>query len=299
MVRKISCMLIIVLLAIFITTINTYAITPSAGSRYEGIDVSDWQGYIDYSRVAASGIQVVYMKASQGTNFEDPYFDINYENAKANGLKVGFYHYLTATTTQGAIEEARFFASVISGKMPDCKLAMDYESFGGLGVEQINEIANVFLENVARLTGKPVIVYSDLSNAQNTFNAGIAENYELWLAFYGDYNNLENVNTNWNQWIGVQYTDMGIIPGINGYTDRNIFTEDIFIGEVSEIPNTDNPTGTYNTQTIQYIVQSGDTLYQIARRYGTTVQEIATINNIPNPNLIFPGQKFKILNPTR
>ncbi len=43
---------------------------------------------------------MVYIKASQGDNIKDPYFDVNYENAKANGLKVGFYHYLTATTTR-------------------------------------------------------------------------------------------------------------------------------------------------------------------------------------------------------
>ena len=75
----------------------TYAITPSSNPQYQGIDVSDWQGYIDYSQVRASGIEVVYIKSSQGGNIKDPYFDINYENAKANGLKVGFYHFLTAT----------------------------------------------------------------------------------------------------------------------------------------------------------------------------------------------------------
>jgi len=78
----------------------TYAITPSSNPQYQGIDVSDWQGYIDYAQVRESGIEVVYIKASQGTNIKDPYFDINYENAKANGLKVGFYHFLTATNTR-------------------------------------------------------------------------------------------------------------------------------------------------------------------------------------------------------
>lgn len=78
----------------------TYAITPSSNPQYQGIDVSDWQGYINYAQVRESGIEVVYIKASQGSNIKDPYFDINYENAKANGLKVGFYHFLTATNTR-------------------------------------------------------------------------------------------------------------------------------------------------------------------------------------------------------
>ena len=77
-----------------------YALTPSANPEYEGIDVSDWQGYIDYKQVRDSGIEIVYIKSSQGSNIKDPYFDINYENAKANGLKVGFYHFLTATNTR-------------------------------------------------------------------------------------------------------------------------------------------------------------------------------------------------------
>lgn len=111
---------------------SSYALSPDSEAVYEGIDVSDWQGYIDYSLVRKSGIEVVYIKASQGSNFKDPYFDINYENAKANGLRIGFYHFLTATTTIEAEQEAEFFASVISGKTPDCKLVMDYEIFGGV-----------------------------------------------------------------------------------------------------------------------------------------------------------------------
>ena len=72
---------------------SVFAITPVSNLEYQGIDVSHWQGYIDYSEVRRSGIEVVYIKASQGTNIKDAYFDINYENAKANGLKVGFYHF--------------------------------------------------------------------------------------------------------------------------------------------------------------------------------------------------------------
>lgn len=87
----------------------TYAITPSSNPQYQGIDVSDWQGYIDYNQVRASGIEVVYIKSSQGSNIKDPYFDINYENAKANGLKVGFYHFLTATNTRRSRTRSSIF----------------------------------------------------------------------------------------------------------------------------------------------------------------------------------------------
>ena len=293
--KNIIGVFLIITIVFFVNANMSYALTPSSETQYQGIDVSDWQGYIDYSRVKASGIDIVYIKTSQVSTIKDPYFDINYENAKANGLKVGFYHFLTATTTAEAEQQAQFFASVISGKSPDCKLAMDYEVFGGAGVGEINNIAQVFLESVKRLTNKEVIIYSDLSNSRDTFSRELAQNYPLWLAYYGNYNELGNIETNWETWQGVQYTDRGIIPGISGNVDRDIYTKEIFLGETSEIPQTENPNQTTNTQSVYYTVQRGDTLSEIAQRYGTTVQEIASINNIANPNLIFPGQVLRIL----
>ena len=144
--NKILAIIILVTFLFFMNTGFTYAITPVSTDTYEGIDVSNWQGYIDYDKVKQAGIEVVYIKASQGSDLKDAYFDINYENTKKNGLKVGFYHFLTATNTQEAEREAQFFASVISKKTPDCKLALDYEVFGGVGSTEINNIATVFLE---------------------------------------------------------------------------------------------------------------------------------------------------------
>lgn len=172
---------------------------------------------------------------------------------------------------------------------------MDYEVFGGVGVNEINNISQVFLETVRRLTNKEVVIYSDLSNAQNTFGRELANNYPLWLAYYGDYNELINVQTNWETWIGVQYTDRGRIAGIGGNVDRDVYTREIFLDDTSEIPQIDNPTEITNTQSEFYTVRRGDTLYEIAQRYGTTVQELASINNISNPNLIYPGQVLRVL----
>lgn len=295
MLKKLTIIILsfVFLFCMFIN--NTYAVIPVSSLNYEGIDVSNWQGYINYAQVRKSGIEVVYIKASQGTNIKDAYFDINYENAKANGLKVGFYHFLTAVNTQQAEQEANFFASVISGKTPDCKLVLDYETFGGASVEEINLIARTFMKRVQELTNKEVIIYSDLSNARDTFNKNLAEDYQLWLAYYGDYNSLANVETSWQNFIGVQYTDRGRINGINGRVDRDLYTEKIFLDEVSEIPDNVNNEQQINTESIEYTVQSGDTLSEIASRYGTTVQELVDINNIRNPNLIYPGEKLRVL----
>ena len=173
-------------------------------------------------------------------------------------------------------------------------MVLDYEVFGGVGVEESNNIAQVFLESVKRLTNKEVIIYSDLSNARDRFNRSIADNYELWLAYYGDYNNLADVETSWERWIGVQYTDRGNVTGIAGNVDRDLYTENIFLSDTSEIPNTPNPNDNVNTETVFYTIQPGDTLFEIASRYGTTVQELVDINNLANPNLIYPGETLRV-----
>lgn len=295
MLKKLTLAILVIVFVFSININNTYAIEPASNLSYQGIDVSNWQGYINYEEVRNSGIEVVYIKASQGTNIKDAYFDINYENAKANELKVGFYHFLTATNTEQAEQEANFFVSVISGKTPDCKLVLDYETFGGVGRKEINNIARAFMQRVEELTNKEVIIYSDLSNAQSTFDQSLAEDYQLWIAYYGDYNNLINVETSWAEYIGVQYTDRGIVSGISGNVDRDLYTEEIFLDETSEIPNNMENSQSFNTESVEYVVQSGDTLSGIASRYGTTVQELVDINNIQNPDLIYPGEKLRIL----
>ena len=76
--------------------------------------------------------------------------------------------------------------------------------------------------------------------------------------------------------------------------DRDLYTENIFLSDTGEIPNTENPNNSINTETVFYTVQVGDTLSKIASRYGTTVQELTKINNLANPNLIYPGQSLRI-----
>lgn len=283
---KIKVLGITLLILIFLP-VSALATVASSSTIYSGIDVSNWQGYINYEEVKSDGINIVYIKSSQGNNIVDAYFKINYNNAKANGLQVGFYHFLTARNVEEAIEQANFFVSVISNTMPDCKLAMDFEQFGNLNVQEINNISEAFLQRVGELTGKEVIIYSDASNAKNVFSIELAKKYPLWIAEYG----VEvPSNTNWKFWEGFQYTSEGTVNGIQGLVDRDKFTKDIFLSETTQISETGNEEN-YNQDTT-YIVQSGNTLSQIAIKYGTTVKELVMLNNIKNPNLIFPNQKI-------
>lgn len=266
--------------------------TPKDELVYEGIDVSNWQRNIDFAQVKASGIEIVYIKASEGTTFKDPYLEANYENAKSNGLKIGFYHYLTATSVAAAQRQASFFASVIEGKEVDCKLVMDYEEFFGESKPQINEIAIAFMQRVKQITGKDVIVYSNLNNVRNTFGDAVASEGRLWLAYYNNPNNLINVNSSWDTYIGLQYTSSGSITGISGNVDRDRFSKEILMEDLQDEPIDNTPV---DNRIVNYIVKPGDTLSALALQYETTVNEIARLNNIKNVNLIYPGQVLEII----
>ena len=284
--KMIISFLVVVTMPMYILIAPVYAFGPSSSNIYDGIDVSGWQGNIDYSEVASSGIEIVYMKASEGTSFVDPYFNQNYTNAKANGLKVGFYHYLTARSNSEAVAEANFFVSTISGMTPDCRLAMDFESFGNLSAEEINEIGLTFMQTVESLSGKEMVIYSDTSNASNIFGGGLT-NYPLWVAQY----EVEEPtpNGNWDSWVGWQYTDAGEISGINGYVDRDRFTDGILLNENSEVPLPDNTNKPSAGGTTTITIQRGQTLSGSALEYNTTVQILVELNNIANPNLIYAG----------
>ena len=225
---------IFILSIMMLFTIPVLGFPPSNDQLYNGIDVSQWQGKINYLKVANAGIDVVYIRVSEGTDYIDPYFKENYKGAKKNGLKVGFYHYVTARTVREAEQEAEFFVSNIKGTSPDCKLAMDFETFGDLSRDEINRISEVFLETVQKLSEKECIIYSDAFNASEVFNENLARKYAIWVA---DYFATEPTNNGkWSTWVGFQYSDIGKVNGIDGSVDKDYFTNGVLLNNIAEIP---------------------------------------------------------------
>lgn len=306
---------------IYLLAPSSMALSPSSEPIYAGIDVSGYQGNINYSKVKQAGIEIVYMKSSEGSNYVDSHFERNYTEAKRNGLKVGVYHFLTARSIAQAETQAQFFVSLISGKNIDCKLAMDFESFGNLNKQQINEIAIAFINKVRELSQKDVVVYSNTYDATYIFEGEVAE-YPLWVAQYGVSEPQDNGN--WTSWVGWQYADDGEVNGIDARVDMNRFTKEILLDDTSEIPDVENPNEGENnngnnngnnnenggnngennengnnngnedneTGTRTIIIRSGDTLSQIALDYNTTVRRLVELNNIENPNLIYAGESL-------
>jgi len=254
-----------------------------------GIDVSEWQGDIDFNAVKNSGIEIVYIRSGAGEDYKDPFFERNYQNAKNAGLKVGFYHYVTATDVDTAVREAEFFVSLTENKSPDACLAMDFEYFYGLSDGAVNEISKAFLETVEERSGRRACVYSDASNAKNTFS-GLTE-YPLWVA---DYYRSEPYSTGqWETWAGFQYTDRGRLSGISGNVDMDYFRQAILDVNTSAIP-AQNRTAPATRRYINYTVRDGDTLWGISRKFDTSISKIAAINELKDASMIFPGQVIKI-----
>ena len=278
---------IVMTLPVYILIRPTYAFSPSSKVQYDGIDVSSWQREIDFEKVKKAGIEIVYIKSSEGFTLVDPYFERNYREAKKYGLKVGFYHYVTARSVEAARTQAKFFVSNISGKVPDCKLAMDFESFGDLSVSEINQIGLTFIREVETLSGKEAIVYSNTYTARTIFSGELTK-YPLWVAQYGVSN--PTSNGKWDTWAGWQYTSTGRVDGINGYVDRDIFTEDILLSKNNNpIPDQEQRPQEPSTGTTVITIKWGDTLSSLAIQYNTTVPELVKLNNIKNPNLIYAG----------
>lgn len=250
--------------------------TPAlAADTMEGMDVSVYQRSIDFPAAAADGIQIVYIRASYGETGVDSYLTRHYEGAKAAGLHFGFYHYMDATTVEGARRQARHFAGLIRDLGADCRPVMDYETFGSMTHDQISAVGVAFLETLEAQLGQTPMVYSDSYSVNNRFSDALAR-WPLWVAEYGVTS--PNVSRYWDTWAGWQYTDQGRVSGVSGNVDRDWFTSAVLLEQSGR----------------EYVVRPGDTLWAISQRYGTTVSALVQLNHIPNPDLIYPGQVLRL-----
>ncbi|MGG4214276.1 GH25 family lysozyme [Paenibacillus sp. FSL L8-0638] len=201
--------------------IPTIPVAPviSSDGHAQGIDVSHYNGNIDWQQVAAAGKTFAFIKATEGTKYQDNQFLINVQGAREANILVGAYHFLNATTADGARQEAANFARALdsAGGRLDLPPVMDYENNPkGLTPAQINEVAHAFLDEMERLTGRQPIVYTGnvfASKFDPTFSM-----YKLWVARYSTTQKPTAVPA-WNNWWAWQYSSTGSVPGIRGQVD--------------------------------------------------------------------------------
>ncbi|HWQ74699.1 MAG TPA: GH25 family lysozyme [Syntrophomonas sp.] len=194
----------------------------------KGIDISSYQPSVDFTKVAAAGIEVVYIKATEGTGYTNPYLKTHAAAAQAASLKVGFYHYMTPKSAANAVEQAKYFINTINGLAYDCKLTLDLEVTGNLDKATLNTVAKAFLEQVAALTETTPVLYSYTSFIKTYLTKDLTT-YPLWVADYRS--GAPGVNSVWTDWIGWQYSSTGAVAGINGNVDLDTFTDDILLND--------------------------------------------------------------------
>lgn len=250
---------------------------PSSAHAVEGMDVSVFQGQIDFAAARQSGLESVYIRSSYSRLGVDRLFAQNCASAGAAGLPFGLYHYLEASDPAGARLEAEHFVSLIHSLPYSCRPALDFEGHRALSDAQATAVSLAFLERVEELTGQRPMIYADHSTAARLGPA--VARYPLWLAQW-DVGEPSLKGTPWEEWTGWQYTNRGLVPGVTGHVDRDRFTDGIFLRETES--------------TFPYTVRRGDTLWALSRRFGTTVSTLAELNRIQNPDLIYVNQVLRI-----
>ncbi len=197
------------------------AITVCAdGPTVKGVDVSHYQGSINWTKVAGAGYTFVVMKASEGTSYTDPTFKTNWAAAKNAGLVRGAYHFFRANVDGKA--QAKHFASVIGtlGKQ-DLPPVLDLETQDGVSDATVISRAKAFLTELESLTGKTPIIYSGYFFTSLGSPSGFAK-YPLWVANWGV--SCPNIpNGGWKKWTFWQFTDHQSVAGIGGSVDADRF----------------------------------------------------------------------------
>lgn len=193
-------------------------------ASYNGIDVSNYQGTIDYAKVKGSGISVVYIKATQGTAYINPKLKEQYQGAKLNGLKIGFYHFLTNTSPS---LQAQHFLNTINGLVSDCKYIVDVE--GTWTIAEASKVTRGFADYLIS-KNKEVGIYTGDYFYRDNLNSTV-KNLPVWIANYGG-------NVMASRYVGHQYTDKGTVRGITGNVDMNKFNDAIFLAPKAAPPKT-------------------------------------------------------------
>lgn len=267
-----------------------------------GIDVSKWQGDIDWDKVKKSGIQFAILRAGYGreTYQKDAYFERNYAKAKATGLPIGAYWYSYAKDAVEAKLEAKACLQVLKGKQFEYPIYYDVEESASFS--KANEIIRAFCAELEKV-GYFVGIYMSRWPITTFVSEDVRKRYAVWIAEYASKLNYTGPCGMW------QNSSKGKVSGINGDVDTNIcyinypsiikkggyngFAGDKS-GESSESSENGKGGSESSSDNTIYTVKTGDTLWAIAQRYDTTVDALAAKNNIENTNLIYPGQKLII-----
>lgn len=206
-----------------------------------GIDVSKWQGQIDWEKVKESGINYVMIRCgyrgfgTEGTLVKDTYFENNIEGALENDIEVGVYFFSAAINEKEAIEEAKFTLEMCKDYDFNLPIVYDFEYFGeiynpdtgnpyrtnGLTNKQINKNAQAFLKYIREHSNYKTMLYGSSHYLKTVWDTETyLDDNDIWLAHYPSKisSNKSSYTGEYQMW---QCTDAGIVPGISVAVDMN------------------------------------------------------------------------------
>lgn len=185
----------------------------------KGIDVSHWQGVIDWLSVKESGIEFAILKAGGSDDgfYTDSTFEQNYKEAKAVGLPVGVYYFVGSLCTSRAdgIADAKRFLEIIKGKSFEYPVYIDLESTNPAAKAGATEACIGFCETMEAEGYYCGIYASDISGFRERLDISKLERFDKWVAIYGS---KPNYVKSYGVW---QYSSTGKVSGIIGNVDMN------------------------------------------------------------------------------
>lgn len=192
-----------------------------SGPTVKGIDVSHYQGTIDWTKVKADGVQFAFIRVSDGLGTLDSKFDANWAQSRAKGILHGAYQYFRPA--QDPIAQADLLLSKIGTLKPDdLPPVIDVESDGGLTPAQVAAKVDIWIERVTAAIGKRPIVYTGFYFWRDQVGAPDQTTSPLWHAQYSTVA-CPNIAPPWQDWAFWQYTSTGSVSGITGNVDVNRF----------------------------------------------------------------------------
>lgn len=204
--------------------------------KVKGIDVSSYQGNVDWTKVANQGINFAILRSALRSGNLDTFFETNYSGAKSAGLEVDVYQFSYALNTESAVNDARNLIAKLNGKQVGIWLDLEWTDQGKLGKDKVTEIAIAYINECKRL-GYQCNIYSNTVWYQNYYHADKLKDLgcKFWIAKYGVNDGVydESRKPNIGEFIW-QYTSRGKVDGISGNVDLNM----MYVDEGDKMANT-------------------------------------------------------------
>lgn len=189
----------------------------------KGIDISMHNRAVDFNSVKNAGIDAVYIKATEGVNYIDPYYKIHLNKVKNTGLLFGMYHFMSEKTDPG--EQAKDFWNAIKDSGFTLIPVLDIETNSlNRSKTEISNRCILFLTKFKALSNIDCIIYTGGYFGRDLLDNRVKK-YKGWIAHYGV---TRPMNTGFTV-VGHQYTDSGSVLGVNGKVDMNNFTTGIIL----------------------------------------------------------------------